>query len=89
MKRLLFSVSFIVLSFIFLTCEKTEEELGDLGRQAAIEFCDCYKEKSKNDCLDELKSNYSSTDYMNDRFITAFNQQSTCGIELEIEYTSY
>lgn len=85
MKKVLFLISILIMFFIFSSCEKEKdkEKIEDLGKQAAVEFCDCYKKNSKNDCLDKLKANYSSSDYMSDDFIDAFNLQSTCGIKLE------
>lgn len=84
MKKTIFSI--LIISFMFSSCEteQDKEKTEDLGKQAAIEFCDCYKESSKDDCLDKLKSNYSAADYMSNDFIEAFNKQSSCGITLEI-----
>lgn len=86
MKRIV-SVA-IVMVFFLLSCCKSDEELRDLGKEAAIEFCDCYRYSSQNDCLEKLKSKYSSSDYMSSEFISAFNNQSTCGITLEKKYMS-
>lgn len=74
---------------LLTSCEKDEETLKELGRKAAEEFCDCYQDNSKDDCLEELKDNYSESEYMSDSFISAFNEESSCGITLEIERISY
>jgi len=70
---------------VLFSCESesTEEKTEELGKQAAIEFCDCYKDKNKETCLEELTSKYYKSDYMNDEFISVFNRQSSCGITLE------
>lgn len=91
MKKLAFPISLIALSFVFSSCGEDEDkdngQTVKLGQQAAVEFCDCYSEHSKDDCLDKMTSNYSASDYMSDNFIAAFNQQSSCGIQLEKKYT--
>ena len=88
MRKILFTSVFL-LSMLF-SCEDLEEttRLKDLGAQAADEFCSCYKNNSKDHCLDALTSKYKYADYMNNNFIEAFNTRSSCGIELEKIYTS-
>ena len=85
MKKIL-TFSTVLLSIAFLSCEKTKAEKENLGRQAAHEFCECYEKKSAETCFEELKDNYNSVDYMNDNFISAFNDESHCGITLKKEY---
>jgi hypothetical protein len=71
---------------LFLTngCSSSDEEIEDLAKEAAVEFCNCFKTKSKDTCLKELESNYRQSDYMDDRFIETFNSAQSCGVELEI-----
>ena len=79
---LYFSVLLFVAS-VFTSCDEDyKEEAVDSGKKAAVEFCDCYEDNSKDHCLNKLKSNYSSY-YMSDDFINAFNSKSSCGIKLE------
>jgi len=82
MKKLLIPI--ILLLAVMMSCKKETERLENLGKEAAIEFCNCYKTNSKDDCLDKLTDKYASADYMSDTFIKAFNDQSTCGVELVI-----
>jgi hypothetical protein len=69
-----------------LSCEDEDDKASatEKGQEAAAAFCECYSAKSKNDCLEELKDNYSATVYMKDDFISAFNKAQKCGVELEI-----
>ncbi|MDR1169832.1 MAG: hypothetical protein LBK97_03255 [Prevotellaceae bacterium] len=60
------------------------EEIEDLAKKAAVEFCNCFKTKSKDACLKELKSNYDESDYLNNRFVEAFNKAQSCDVLLEI-----
>ena len=85
MKKIIIGL-IVLFPFLFLSCKKTKEDRENLGRQAAHEFCDCFENKSKDTCLDELKSNYSGDDYMNNDFISAFNDESYCGIKLKKNY---
>ncbi|MDR3220282.1 MAG: hypothetical protein LBU22_15130 [Dysgonamonadaceae bacterium] len=85
-KKLIKSIISIVpmgLIIIFTTCDELDS-LSEKGRKAADEFCDCYKNNSKEDCLENLKDKYTSFDYKSDDFITAFNEASDCGIQLEL-----
>lgn len=82
--RMIFIIS-MVLIVVLAACSKSEE-YADKGRQAAAEFCDCYEKNTKNECLESMKDNYSSYEYESDDFIDAFNDASTCGIELYKEY---
>ena len=86
MKRVLFSA--ILLLLTLSACEKEEDKarIEELGKQAANEFCNCFKNNSQDYCLEELTSKYNSSDYMNNKFIEAFNRQSSCGIKLEKIY---
>ncbi len=77
-----------ILSFIltgsmiaFCACEDSEDK-EEKGREAAAEFCECYKNHTKDQCLENLKDKYDSYEYESDDFIEAFNNASTCGIEL-------
>ena len=88
MRKLLFSV--ILLLAVILSCTKSKDEterIEKLGKQAADEFCDCFKNNSKDHCLDKLTSDYKRADYMDDKFIEAFNKQSSCGVDLVIIYS--
>ncbi|MDR1339041.1 MAG: hypothetical protein LBK58_03175 [Prevotellaceae bacterium] len=69
--------------FIMNGCS-SDEDIEEQAQEAAIEFCNCFKAKSENACLEELKSNYRQSDYMDKRFIEAFNKAQSCGVELEI-----
>ena len=73
------------LIIAFTACTDSED-LENKGSQAAIEFCDCYEDNSKEECLENLKDRYSSSVYMSDEFIKSFNSTSTCGIELIKEH---
>jgi spermidine/putrescine-binding protein len=86
MKKLLPFI--ILLVGIIMSCKKYDDYIKELGTKAANEFCDCYKNNSKDDCLEKLTSKYNESDYMDKKFIEAFNKQSVCGIELEIIYLS-
>lgn len=68
---------------IFTACTDSEA-IAEKGREAAVEFCECYKENSKDDCFTKLKKNYSN--YENDKFIESFNETNTCGVKLIKEY---
>lgn len=72
------------LSVVFSTCSK-EEDYTNEGHQAAIEFCECYKENSKEKCLEQLKNKYEAYRYMSEEFIESFNKTNNCDIELIIE----
>lgn len=87
MKKTVFILLCTSLSMMFSSCED-KEELEDLGREAAVEFCNCYESNSLSDCLEEMKSNYSESDYMSNDFIDAFNDKSSCGVKLEKKYLS-
>ncbi|GHV48741.1 hypothetical protein FACS1894181_05350 [Bacteroidia bacterium] len=76
------------LIIVLTTCTDTEALAGK-GRQAAIEFCECYKENTKEKCFEKLKDKYASYEYESDDFIKAFNEASTCGAELIKEYVKY
>jgi len=84
MKRLSATVGivlFAVAALILPSCDDKEEN-SSLGRQAAVEFCDCLdRGRSKNDCEKALTSKYDKWDYMSDEFIDAFNDEGeSCGI---------
>jgi len=87
MRKLLFLI-ILVCGTLLPSCSGNDQSDGssrvkDLGKQAAIEFCDCFKENSKDDCLDQLMAKYSQSDYLDADFINAFNDQSSCGVTLE------
>ena len=73
------------LMVVFSACQESED-IADKGRETAVEFCACYKKNTAEECLEELKSRYSSYEYKTDDFIEAFNETSTCNIELILEY---
>jgi hypothetical protein len=70
-----------LLAIVFTACPDPED-LMDKGSKAAIEFCECYEENTKEKCLENLKDRYEYAQYMSDGFINSFNQTSVCGIEL-------
>ncbi|MDR3340669.1 MAG: hypothetical protein LBT25_11385 [Candidatus Symbiothrix sp.] len=77
----------------FTACPEPDEtpsdsEIADMGRKAAVEFCDCYKKESKDECLEQLKDNYKYEYYSSTFFMDAFNESETCGVEL-IWQTTY
>jgi hypothetical protein len=61
-----------------LTCCEDNDELKDKGKQAAGEYCDCYKENSWDVCLQELRANYE--DHNHYVFVDAFDDANTCGM---------
>jgi hypothetical protein len=75
------SVIPISLLVVFATCSDT---LGytEMGSEAAVEFCECYKKNSEEKCLENLKDKYKEYQYTSDNFIKGFNETSTCNIEL-------
>ena len=87
MRKLLFII-ILVCSTLLPGCSGDDQNGGstrikDLGQQAAVEFCDCFKENSKDYCLDQLMAKYSQSDYLDADFINAFNDQSSCGVTLQ------
>jgi len=86
MKKMIFLIVCLPIC-LFSSCNDKEEQ-EELGRKAAVEFCKCYENNSKSSCLDRMKSNYSESDYLSDHFIDAFNDESSCGIQLEKKYVS-
>jgi hypothetical protein len=85
MKRRFF-LPLLMAGSLFITngCSTPDEDIEETARKAALEFCDCFKTKSKDACLKELESSYRQSDYMDDRFIEAFNRAQSCDVELEI-----
>jgi hypothetical protein len=82
-KKIFQQVAFIIgLAFVLAAC--SDEEDADQGREAAARFCDCFKQNTKEKCLDELKDRYQSYVYKSNAFIEAFNDASTCNIKLEL-----
>ena len=81
-------VVLVGLMAVFTTCTDSEAD-ANKGREAAIEFCECYKKNTKEKCLDNLKDKYKSYEYESNDFIKAFNEASTCGAELVKEYVNY
>ncbi|MDR2037638.1 MAG: hypothetical protein LBQ60_06920 [Bacteroidales bacterium] len=84
-------ISTVLLCGLLMSCSddetKIQEEKGrleEMGKIAAIELCDCHKEKSVDDCVDELTKNYSSSDYLTNTFVETVNKHNTCNIELKI-----
>ena len=84
-KFALYCISVLLLAAVLWSCEKEEEtkSLKDLGTTAANEFCNCFKNNSKDNCLDKMKSKYNYSDYMTNTFIEAFNKQSSCNVKLQ------
>jgi hypothetical protein len=80
-----FLISILIAGLVFITngCSESDEEIEDLAKEAAVEFCNCFKKKSKEACLEELEEKYKRSDYMDNRFIEAFNESQTCDVELE------
>jgi hypothetical protein len=80
--RLLKSILLAGIFVIFTTCDEVDEEqYADEGKQAAKEFCECYKKKSKETCFEQLKSDYDH--YTTSAFIDAFNEAVACDVKLE------
>ncbi len=79
-------VSFVLMgsAVVFSACPK-QDDFSDEGREAAVEFCTCYKKNTKEECLENLKDKYGAAKYLTEEFIDAFNETSSCGIELIIE----
>lgn len=71
----------VSLMVVFTACPELED-YADKGNEAAIEFCECYEENTKEKCLENLKDKYESYQYMSDEFIKSFNETATCEIEL-------
>ena len=84
-KNVFYFTMLLFAAFVFTACSQEDDKAKaeDSGKQAAVEFCDCYEEHGKDYCLDKLTSKYSYSDYMSNDFINAFNLESSCGIELE------
>jgi hypothetical protein len=76
------------LMAVLTTCSSPGETYQDKGSKAAIEFCKCFRENTKDECLEELKDQYESYVYMSDNFIDSFNDTNTCGITLYKETTT-
>jgi hypothetical protein len=66
------------LVFVVTDCSD-DEKYADKGHQAAIEFCDCYKKNTWDECLKELKTNYADA-YKHYAFDDAFDEKSDCDI---------
>lgn len=78
---IIFTIFLFIISFSLTSCEDDDSE--DLGRQAAMEFCDCLDDGgSLSECNDEFKDKYR---YKTDEdFINAFNSEGAkCNINIE------
>ena len=87
-RKILRNITYVILMglmVIFTACPKSED-ITDKGSEAAVEFCACYKENTKEECLEELKSKYLPYEYKSSDFIESFNKSSTCNIKLILEY---
>jgi hypothetical protein len=73
------------MGIISLSCE--EESLSNMGRDAGKTFCDCIKKYDKDYCLEDLKDNYTKSQYTSSAFISEFNDTNPCGAELELIYS--
>jgi hypothetical protein len=78
----------VIAFFIGMTASTCEDDLKTMGREASADFCNCYKSHSKDYCLEELKDDYSFSQYTSSVFINAFNDTNTCGAILELIKTS-
>jgi hypothetical protein len=79
--RLIFCAGIVLM---FATCSDCAMETNEeKGQEASKEFCNCFKTNTKEKCLEELKSEYSSYTYTDLDFIKGFNDVNTCGINLE------
>jgi hypothetical protein len=74
----------VILIITVLMCQLSWSSCNDSsdsdGREAAVEFCNCYKSKSSSTCFEELKKKWSN--YENSDFIDGFNEANTCGYKL-------
>jgi hypothetical protein len=66
------------------TCDDDDESLADKGREAGVEFCNCYKNNSKDYCLNQLTKKYTKSDYTSSVFIKEFNDTNSCSAELTV-----
>ncbi|MDR0836411.1 MAG: hypothetical protein LBN11_07540 [Tannerella sp.] len=69
------------------TCEDDDESLANKGHEAGVEFCNCYKNNSKDYCLNKLTSNYPKSTYTSSAFVKEFNSTNSCNAELTVTYT--
>jgi hypothetical protein len=79
----------IVVTTMILTCSAVLASCRDNdadGREASMEFCDCFKKNSKDYCFEELKKKWSNCE--NSDFMKAFNEASTCNARLYHEKAS-
>jgi hypothetical protein len=80
MKKVTVSAAFIVMMALCNASSCDIEDNESRGLQAAKEFCDCYRTKSRSDCEDALNAKYKYR--IDDDFIDAFNKSQTCGATL-------
>ena len=74
----------LLMPIVFASCEddiKTTT-IEKLAADASKEFCDCLKNKSMQECEDELNFRYGSN-AGNDEFIAEFNRVNSCGITIK------
>ena len=79
MKKLSLTIAAIILVVVSASSLISCTDQGELGRQAAEEFCNCMKENSFSKCNDEFKSRYKRN--TSDDFISSFNAEGAkCGV---------
>ena len=86
MKKQIAPFFLIGLIIVFSECSE-QEDFADKGREAATEFCECYKKNTKENCLDNLKDKYEKRQYMSEEFIDSFNETNSCDVEMHVEYS--
>jgi hypothetical protein len=83
-------LNLIIIAFVTgvtsSTCEDTDKDLSTMGKEAGKAFCDCVKKHDKDYCLEELKDDYTKSQYTSSAFISEFNDTNPCGAELEVIY---
>jgi hypothetical protein len=87
MKRQILNL-FLIAFFTGMTSSSCEEDIdkdrSTMGRRAGNAFCNCIQKHSKDYCLEELKDDYTHSQYTSSAFIREFNDTNPCGAELEL-----
>lgn len=85
MKKKIFVLAAALMSVTLFSCD--DDDNAELGRKAAVEFCDCLSSgNSKSECEDALKDKYSKAEYTHSDFVDAFNEvgEPSCGVTIEV-----
>jgi hypothetical protein len=77
-------ISLYLMLSVILVPVACGDDYDDDGREAAANFCNCFKTKSLKTCEEELKSNYRQSVYTHQDFIDAFNNAQSCGAKLTL-----